>query len=144
MIMKLTYTAYAVAVWISLAFVFLFELPGMSNVTGGAIAYLLIFPLVAVGFSAELLIHVPDDDKRNLTRSIASGALTNGFMVTSGSLAGVMAIVAAFVTWKLGSLTSSAIAFWITAGLTIAWLIVCPAIALGTIVVKAKQVTPDQ
>lgn len=140
--MYLMYAAYAASVWASLALIFVFQLPGLSNVSGAATTYLIIFPLVAICCSAELLFD-SDEVKRDLDRSFADGTLTSRYVVCVGFLAGALAVVAASATLRLAALISdSAVAFWVIAASAMAWFFLCPIVAFSIILARGNRIPP--
>ncbi len=137
--MYLMYATHAVSIWYSLFVIFLCRLPGQTNVAGEATALLLFFPILAVCCSAELLIHVTDDDKRTLSDGFATRKLTNQFVVTVGSLSGITSVLITWLTWKLGAyFLESMIAIWVIGILSVVWMILCPVVGLAVILDRAR------
>lgn len=137
--MFLMYAGYMLVIFLSCAVSAAFVLPTHSNPAKGALALLVLLPLMAFGFSGELLTTVGQDQQR-IRDAIKAGKISRRRALLSGVASGIVAVLLILATWHIGfAISNSSTAAVTVIVLIILEVMMAPIVGAACLVELAKK-----
>ena len=103
--MYIMYATYSLGIYVGFAGLAIIALPGHSNPSMGAFAYLFLFPLLVVGLGFEVMVSVPQNDRETITLCIVRGTISRpcaaGVGFTVGILTCICILLLGYSAWLI-------------------------------------------